>query len=422
MSIILKADLNGEIRRVGLNQDEATVEKLEAKLRSIFPQLDDSFLITSSNKELDHDEAVVEAFSEASASKPHLLRVRILPIRSRTTVPLALEPEYIQIPSAIEPQIAPEPESVGINLFSTFQSTKPTKTKIFSTGRECQMCRVPLDGVHFKCLNCLDFEVCPQCEENQAHVAHHLFVKLRVPVDTLPLKTQLIFKRHLESPIERELARDEKKQLREMARKNRVQEKLRRSQMRLEKKNKLTPSEKKKATAISKVKRAKKIPAVLIPIELQPTQSEKLTAVEPTAVEPTVPQTVEVTETKDEKEEEAFNMTHFISEFQVLKQETVSQEDVKPDIELQVIQGASEEQAEPKAETPEVEAAPEKETPFAKNLKILEDMGFTDREKNIELLVRHVGNLDETINQLLNPQPPQSLASFSKWLPFSFGL
>jgi len=401
MSIILKADLNGEIRRVGLNQDEATVEKLEAKLRSIFPQLDDSFLITSSNKELDHDEAVVEAFSEASASKPHLLRVRILPIRSRTTVPLALEPEYIQIPSAIEPQIAPEPESVG---------------------RECQMCRVPLDGVHFKCLNCLDFEVCPQCEENQAHVAHHLFVKLRVPVDTLPLKTQLIFKRHLESPIERELARDEKKQLREMARKNRVQEKLRRSQMRLEKKNKLTPSEKKKATAISKVKRAKKIPAVLIPIELQPTQSEKLTAVEPTAVEPTVPQTVEVTETKDEKEEEAFNMTHFISEFQVLKQETVSQEDVKPDIELQVIQGASEEQAEPKAETPEVEAAPEKETPFAKNLKILEDMGFTDREKNIELLVRHVGNLDETINQLLNPQPPQSLASFSKWLPFSFGL
>lgn len=427
MSLILKAEFNGEIRRVGLKKDDdATVEKLEAKLRTLFPQLGESFLMTCSTGDFHTDADVAQAFVEAAGKKPPLVRISVDPNQARRVSAPVVETEYVQIPSTTE------------QAFADWTSISPS----ISLGHKCRLCDASLERVHFKCLNCLDVEICAQCEEAQLHDPSHLFVKMRCHVDSLPLKRQLIFKSHIDNPNERELAKEEKKKLREKKteidnrkkeareaeRKKRAQEKLKRLQARKEKvsnkKVKVTAAEKKKVTAVSKVKRAKKIVA-LAPVE---EVAEPVNVAEEVVEEP-VTTSVELPKEEVSQEKQDFNFLRFLSEFHLLK-EVVKQDDQHMDqpeeekIEIELQEIREEQPEEETKQQEEIAAQPEeerkeKETPFAKNLKVLEEMGFTDREKNVELLVRNVGNLDETINQLLNPQP---FAALSRWLPFAISL
>jgi len=431
MSLILKAEFNGEIRRVGLSKDDdATVERLEAKLRTLFPQLGDSFLMTCSGGDFHNDTDVAQAFVEAAGKKPPLVRISVDPNQARRqVVPAPVEAEYVQIPSPAEPE-------------PTFEESWTSISQ--ALGHKCRLCDVTLEGVHYKCLNCLDVEICSQCEEAQLHDPSHLFVKMRCHVDSLPLKRQLIFKSHIDNPNERETAKEEKKKLREMKieidnrkkeareaeRKKKAQEKLKRLQARKEmvsnKKAKLTAAEKKKKAAISKVKRAKKVMAVAPVVEAvevlpaEPVQEEVSTSF------------IEVPK-EESSQEKDFSFLRFISEFHLLKeapkqeeQEKKEEQQEKVEIELQEIHEEQPEQQQEEEEvvilpTEQEEVKPEEKTEsaFAKNLKVLEEMGFADREKNIELLARNVGNLDETINQLLHPQP---FAALSRWLPFAISL
>lgn len=272
---------------------------------------------------------------------------------------------------------------------------------------------------------------------------------MRCPVDSLPIKRQLVFKSHIDSPSEREKAKAEKKRLREKKielvnrkkeareaeRKRRAQEKMKRLQARKEKasskKVKLPTTEKKKAVAASKVKRAKKVTclnsATVEELSAQPPVVEEHQEVAPESTpEETNSSFIELAHEESKQEEQSnFNFFRLLSEFQILKEvkneeqepkEQPGEHQLQVEIELQEIGESDEEEAR---DQPAEEASPEKEeTQFAKDLKVLEDMGFVDREKNVALLVRNVGNLDETINQLLNPQP---FAALTKWLPFSIG-
>ena len=60
----------------------------------------------------------------------------------------------------------------------------------------------------------------------------------------------------------------------------------------------------------------------------------------------------------------------------------------------------AEEQPKPEEATPE---EPKQEpTAFVQKLQFLESMGFNDRTRNIEVLIRHVGNLNGAVAELVN--------------------
>lgn len=53
-------------------------------------------------------------------------------------------------------------------------------------GISCNICNAnPLNGVRFKCLNCVDYDVCSRCEPTCDHDLTHVFVKIAVPIPPL---------------------------------------------------------------------------------------------------------------------------------------------------------------------------------------------------------------------------------------------
>ena len=53
-------------------------------------------------------------------------------------------------------------------------------------GISCNICSAnPLNGVRFKCLNCVDYDVCSRCEPSCDHDLTHVFVKISVPIPPL---------------------------------------------------------------------------------------------------------------------------------------------------------------------------------------------------------------------------------------------
>ncbi|MCJ1337017.1 hypothetical protein MMC09_002296 [Bachmanniomyces sp. S44760] len=50
----------------------------------------------------------------------------------------------------------------------------------------CNGCNtVPIRGIRYRCANCVDFDLCEQCEAVQAHPKTHLFYKIRIPAPFL---------------------------------------------------------------------------------------------------------------------------------------------------------------------------------------------------------------------------------------------
>ena len=49
-------------------------------------------------------------------------------------------------------------------------------------GVSCNSCNVqPIRGIRFRCANCMDFDLCEQCEAMQIHPKTHVFYKVRIP-------------------------------------------------------------------------------------------------------------------------------------------------------------------------------------------------------------------------------------------------
>lgn len=58
----------------------------------------------------------------------------------------------------------------------------------------CGCCRQTIHGVRYKCVNCVDFDLCSNCEKNQpqieGHTYAHIFYKIRVPCPYAALSRQ----------------------------------------------------------------------------------------------------------------------------------------------------------------------------------------------------------------------------------------
>ena len=53
-------------------------------------------------------------------------------------------------------------------------------------GVTCNSCNtIPIRGVRYRCANCIDFDLCEQCEALQIHPKTHLFYKVRIPAPFL---------------------------------------------------------------------------------------------------------------------------------------------------------------------------------------------------------------------------------------------
>lgn len=49
-------------------------------------------------------------------------------------------------------------------------------------GVSCNSCNIqPIRGIRFRCANCMDFDLCEQCEAMQIHPKTHVFYKVRIP-------------------------------------------------------------------------------------------------------------------------------------------------------------------------------------------------------------------------------------------------
>ncbi|RKP34632.1 hypothetical protein BJ085DRAFT_17430, partial [Dimargaris cristalligena] len=50
-------------------------------------------------------------------------------------------------------------------------------------GITCNHCQTsPICGIRYRCTNCPDFDLCENCECENTHFPHHIFIKIRVPI------------------------------------------------------------------------------------------------------------------------------------------------------------------------------------------------------------------------------------------------
>ena len=66
----------------------------------------------------------------------------------------------------------------------------------------CNACHtMPIRGVRYRCSNCLDYDLCEQCEAMQIHPKHHVFYKIRIPAPFLSHSKQPELSWYSERPM-----------------------------------------------------------------------------------------------------------------------------------------------------------------------------------------------------------------------------
>lgn len=54
-------------------------------------------------------------------------------------------------------------------------------------GSKCRNCNMsPISGIRYRCVNCLDYDLCEQCEEEESHNKKHIFLKIPSPLPLPP--------------------------------------------------------------------------------------------------------------------------------------------------------------------------------------------------------------------------------------------
>jgi Ca2+-binding EF-hand superfamily protein len=62
---------------------------------------------------------------------------------------------------------------------------------VIHRGITCNGCdEKPIRGVRWHCVNCVDFDLCSNCEATNSHIRTHIFYKIRVPASYLSLSKQ----------------------------------------------------------------------------------------------------------------------------------------------------------------------------------------------------------------------------------------
>lgn len=239
------------------------------------------------------------------------------------------------------------------NAFAAVKDKKPPVLRVTLTEQEvlpvveepiavCATCLNAIihDGSVSYHFRCVNCpsDICADCEKNELHNSAHLLVKLRQPYGTLTPEQQRVFTEFLE----------------------------------------IKPSTP-EPEAIQQAEPAKEEPA---PVEVKPEQNMNVSLLMSEFQEVIVPEPAKPVEQSIEKEVASW-------ETETAVPVAVEEECPKPTEEEQ----KKEDEAETESKKP---------NPFQQNLETLELMGFGDREKNIELLVKHVNNLERTIEALLH--------------------
>ena len=73
-----------------------------------------------------------------------------------------------------------------LNLLYHIAEDQARKDGYIHRGVECNGCGVcPIQGIRYRCANCLDFDLCENCEAMQVHIKTHIFYKIRIPPPSL---------------------------------------------------------------------------------------------------------------------------------------------------------------------------------------------------------------------------------------------
>jgi len=255
----------------------------------------------------------------------------------------------------------------------------------------CTVCQTQLSNVYFKCLNCASVEICEDCERKELHNEQHLLVKLRCPISALPSKQQLVFERHIEDNTSQHKDRRPKKRVIKQLRRAIIEDTVVTKPVLLAGAVLEADDEKNLTQLIDEFQIVKTVDEKLDDLPVEPNPSESMVVVEDPPVGTPYDSIVVVEETPVEQpkvEEQPLEMACVDEE-----KETAGEAE-KPKEEVLV---PSE---EPKKD--------EKPHLFKQNLNRLVDMGFTDHDRNVRLLVKHVGDLEATVEELLHSK---------SWLP-----
>ena len=73
-----------------------------------------------------------------------------------------------------------------LNLLYHIAEDKARRDGYVHRGVTCNSCNeMPIRGIRYRCANCVDHDLCEQCEASQSHPRTHLFYKIRIPAHFL---------------------------------------------------------------------------------------------------------------------------------------------------------------------------------------------------------------------------------------------
>ena len=103
-----------------------------------------------------------------------------------------------------------------LRLVYTIAEEQAKKEGYVHRGVSCNSCgATPIRGIRYRCANCVDFDLCEQCEALQMHPRTHLFYKVRIPAPFLgnPRQPQPVWYPGKPSSIMQPLSREHKSSL-----------------------------------------------------------------------------------------------------------------------------------------------------------------------------------------------------------------
>lgn len=73
-----------------------------------------------------------------------------------------------------------------LNLLYHIAEDQARKDGYIHRGVTCNSCgAMPIQGIRYRCANCVDYDLCETCEAMQVHIKTHLFYKVRIPAPFL---------------------------------------------------------------------------------------------------------------------------------------------------------------------------------------------------------------------------------------------
>ena len=73
-----------------------------------------------------------------------------------------------------------------LNLLYNIGEDQAKKDSIVHRGISCNICHSnPLTGIRYKCVNCVDYDVCSSCQPACDHDITHMFLKVVIPIPPL---------------------------------------------------------------------------------------------------------------------------------------------------------------------------------------------------------------------------------------------